>query len=144
MLKTVYGLSKDEYKKRTKTSENQTAIKGILNLADIEICNDDSELFRYLFALDFEMIKIVQTVVYIGRDYIWNQQAEWNEMREDGMEVEPLSFPVNNPDEVLYEWMNYLGEGNKWISKEVEAEVIYDKSGCLHKYLERAFTILGI
>lgn len=144
VLKTVYGLSKDEYKKRTKTSENQTDIKGILSLADIEICNDDSELFRYLFALDFEMIKIVQTVVYIGRDYIWNQQAEWNEMREDGMEVEPLSFPVNNPDEVLYEWMNYLGEGNKWISKEVEAEVIYNKSGCLHKYLERAFTILGI
>lgn len=55
-----------------------------------------------------------------------------------------ISFPVPNPDFVLYEWLRDLEECKGWKSKRIEAEQVYQKKSSLHIYLERAFRILGI
>lgn len=63
---------------------------------------------------------------------------------EEDFSRNTISFPVPNPDFVLYEWLRDLEECKGWKSKRIEAEQVYQKKSSLHIYLERAFRILGI
>ena len=66
------------------------------------------------------------------------------EYDEEDFSRNTISFPVPNPDFVLYEWLRDLEECKGWKSKRIEAEQVYQKKSSLHIYLERAFRILGI
>ena len=87
--------------------------------------------------------------MYIGRDYETMLQTECDdeydeEYDEEDFSRNTISFPVPNPDFVLYEWLRDLEECKGWKSKRIEAEQVYQKKSSLHIYLERAFRILGI
>ena len=108
-----------------------------------------SDLLNYLLSLNFEKLKVVQTVMYIGRDYDTTLQTEYDEeydgeYDEEDFSRNTISLPVPNPDLVLYEWLRDLGECKGWKSKRIEAEQVYQKKLSLHIYLNRAFRILGI
>ena len=53
-------------------------------------------------------------------------------------------YPVENPDMVLYEWMNSLDEARGWQSKFIEADTVYQKRGLLYQYMAKGLEILGI
>lgn len=141
VFQLVYNLAAEERKKKVQINRTDMGVVRLSEIVEIDIGNDyaKSELLNYLRILDFERIKAVQTIMYIGRDYISEFMAE-----NDGNGVESLSFPVKNPDSVFFEWMNYLAESMEWKSKDVEAYHIYEKVGMLCNYLEMAFTILDI
>ena len=85
----------EERKKKVQINRTDMGVVRLSEIVEIDIGNDyaKSELLNYLRILDFERIKAVQTIMYIGRDYISEFMAE-----NDGNGVESLSFPVKNPD----------------------------------------------
>lgn len=134
ILKTVYRLAVEEYRRKHERRKQ-------------------SDLLSYLLSLNFENLKVVQTVMYIGRDYETMLQTENDdeydgeydeEYDEEDFSRNTISLPVPNPDFVLYEWLRDLGECIGWKSKRIETEQVYQKKLRLHIYLERAFRILGI
>lgn len=150
ILKTVYRLAVDEYQKGLEGRRERTCNHGIYDLMSLDLESltekrKQSDLLSYLLSLNFENLKVVQTVMYIGRDYETMLQTECDdEYDEEYMSRCTISLPVQNPDLVLYEWLRYLGECKGWKSKQIEAGQIYEKKSVLYKYLERAFRILGI
>lgn len=154
ILKTVYRLAVDEYQKDLEGRRERTCNHGIYDLMslDLELLTEErkqSDLLSYLLSLNFENLKVVQTVMYIGRDYETMLQTECDdeydgEYDEEDFSRNTISFPVPNPDFVLYEWLRDLEECKGWKSKRIEAEQVYQKKLSLHIYLERAFRILGI
>lgn len=98
-------------------------LQNVYKLAcEYELFKDDIKLSKYLNALTFDEIKMVQTVMYIGRDHSSNLKC-------------------GNPDAVITDYMNQL---ENWGSREEEIGVINEKREQLKTYLQRAFTILGI
>ena len=97
-----------------------------------------------------DVIKIIQTVMYIGREYRNEKEIEeCNECSEYEEYIEPsekksISLKVDDPDLLLSVWMEDLTWAKGWEAKDIEIEQIYSKRLCVHKYLKRAFEILGI
>lgn len=93
------------------------------------------------------IIKIVQTVMYIGRDYSYERDIQrfyQESEEEDNCVSERISLKVNDPDFLLPVWMEDLTWVKGWETKDIEIEQIYSKDLCLYKYFQRAFEILGI
>ena len=159
-LAVVYTQAEDyinaveEYKKEYERSREGTGKHRVVDLMSLDLKlfveeRKQSELLSYLLSLNFESLKVVQTVMYIGRDYETMIQTEFDdeydgEYDEEDFRRNTISLPVPNPDFVLYEWLRDLGECKGWQSKRIEAEQIYQKKLSLHTYLNRAFRILGI
>lgn len=79
-----------------------------------------SDLKYYLLSLDYDLIKILQTIMYIGRDNDYSQ-------------LEPISR-VNKVNEQLEDTRN---------GKEIEIQGMLDKEP-LYKYLKKGFKRLQI
>ena len=150
ILKTVYRLAVEEYQNKYERSRERTGEYRVVDLMSLDLKSfaeerKQSELLSYLLSLNFENLKVVQTVMYIGRDYETMLQTEFDEeYDEEEFSRNTISLPVPDPDFVLYEWLRDLGECKGWKSKRIEADQVYQKKLSLYKYLERAFRILGI
>ena len=153
ILKTVYGLAVEEYqmdneRSRSEHGDNRIIDLMSLNLEELRERRRQSNLLNYLHSLDFQDLKIVQTVMYLGRDYNIPDYQEYSYDEYDEYEGECRRqiprFPVSNPDLVLREWLQDFDEMKGWKTKEIEAEQIYQKNSMLPEYLQRAFDILGI
>ena len=148
ILLTIYHLAEKEKTKSDSTSAIVHA--GSISLDEIVESRRKSDLLQYMHGLDMDMIKVIQTVMYIGRDYEYPEytEEEWDYYiekidEEPGYIIPEKKIRVNNPDEVLFTWMHDLKMTTEWKEKDIEINQIYQK-GPLAKYMRRAFDILGI
>lgn len=81
------------------------------------------KLEAYLSSLDFETIKVIQTIMYLGRDKDYKN--------------------IVNPEERYKRERESLDQGKGWASKEIEIDQIVGKVP-LDKYLSDGFKILEI
>lgn len=144
ILKKVHQLAVIRHKQEIKNSREDNPNDSVIDLADIRERRDESELLQFLLDQDMETIKIIQTVMYIGRDYIQEteeeniKRMEWNyEYPESPREAPDLQSP--DPEKLLNDWLSDFRGQDKYI----EANQVYEKLP-LDEYLERAFIILGI
>ena len=86
-----------------------------------QIVGEHDSVNDYLMNTSYDTVKIVQTVMYIGRDYQENT-------------------PVNDGDALIDTWMK---KEHDWKSQSIEVSQIAEKMP-LDEYLNRAFIILGI
>ncbi|WP_346962254.1 hypothetical protein [Clostridium sp.] len=84
--------------------------------------NDNNNLEDYLLELEFEAVKVIQTIMYIGRD---------------------RDYPENSNPQDIYRYNREGLDGQKWNSKEVEVSQIVSKAP-LYGYLRDGFKILQI
>ena len=93
-------------------------LKEVLKLAS----NHNQGLREYLLGLDFEIVKLVQTIMYIGRD---------------------KDYPENStPEQISGYNRSYLDEQG-WKSKDIEVSQIVGKAP-LYDYLKEGFKVLEI
>lgn len=145
ILRTVYELSLDEYKNERKDNETWEKEIKTIDIYEPYRKRQKSDLYQYMNSLDMNAIKIIQTVMYIGRDYSFeNSEYYYDEFDESVVEQKGEKLPVVNPDFVLTAWLKDLSNGKGWKEKRIEIEQIYSKRLRLHEYLKRAFEILGI
>lgn len=151
ILQTVYHLALAAYEEERQRAKKQKRDEmGIIKAFDDFDLDEyyeerrQSELLNYLIGRDFDEIKAIETVMYIGRDYDENLRAEYEEAYNDSYSNLERHYPVENPDAVLYEWMNFFDASKGWNSKATEADMIYGKKLKLYRYLEDAFNILGV
>ena len=147
ILKNVYRLSIDEYKNQRKVAKDWTYIVEHFDIHEPYRTRQASALYQYMNCLDMNVIKIIQTVIYIGRDYRNENEIEEcceNFEYEEASENKSIKLKVDDPDLLLYAWIKDLIWAEGWKAKDVEIEQIYSKSLNLHIYLKRAFEILGI
>ncbi len=90
------------------------------------VYNEHDPVKDYLMNVDFDTVKIIQTVMYIGRDY-------------NGNGTVPVE-PVDDGDNLIDTWMR---KDSDWKFQSIEVSQIAEKMP-LGEYLTRAFTILGI
>ncbi len=153
VLKTVYRLSMDEYRNQRETEKSWADMLEHFDIHEPCRKGQASDLYQYMKGLDMDVIKIIQTVMYIGRDYSYKRDIERDigecehdeyEDYEENTEKKRTSLRVNDPDFLVSVWMDDLTWAKGWEAKNIEIEQIYSKRLCLHKYLKRAFEILGI
>lgn len=148
ILWTVYRLA--EIEKDEWSIEKSTTHVGRIDLSAIRDKRERSELLQYMRGLDMRAIKVIQTVMYIGRDYRYSYYCDdagddWLEGGKDKSfhHNTDKKIVVDNPDEVLLAWMNDLKNEGDWKEKNIEINQIYEK-GPLSIYMKRAFEILGL
>lgn len=158
VLITVYQLSvktRNEYLEKFDSKEVEPVVL-LLNFSDIG--SDDyfewersNPLFVYLNSLDDDQVKVIQTVMYIGRDHQPPEPTEaeveeyYERKAEDPCyEVPKISLRVSDPDKFLSETISLLWQGKNWTNKFIEIRTIMEKLMMLPKYFSRAFEILGI
>ena len=145
VLKKVYDLAKvrsNEYFKGSNDIE-------FINLLYVEDdYNDTSGLLQYLQSLDEEAIKVIQSVMYMGREHETETEDEYNirmlhihDYPNDKIAPPPLTS--DDPEELLQKWIHNTSAGARWHGLNIEINQIYEKMP-LDIYLERAFSILGI
>lgn len=129
---------------------------GVIDLSDIETGDyfekrRQSDLFRFLNTLNEEQVKVVQAVMYIGRDYRGSEPTEeelekyYERKAEDPyFELPEPSLRVANPDAHLSETIEELGQGKGWQDKSIEIDIIMEKLMKLPDYLWRGFQVLGL
>lgn len=161
ILKTVYRLAVDDYnaeRARNHQQNLQRSSMGITylfdyldleeiqdNLEEIQDARKQSKLFNYLLGRDYDELQAIETTMYIGREYEANLISESECLfDEEGRCNLAFRYPVENPDMVLYEWMNSLDEARGWQSKFIEANTVYQKRGLLYQYMAKGLEILGI
>ena len=150
ILKTVYRLSLDEYRNHREAENSWADMLENFDIHEPYRTRQASDLYQYMNGLDMGVIKIIQTVMYIGREYRNEKEieecyegSEYEEYVEPS-EKKSISLKVDDPDFLLSVWMEDLTWARGWEAKDIEIEQIYSKRLCLHKYLKRAFEILGI
>lgn len=124
MLKQVYFLAK-ERAEEINSGENQTFSLSNLESFLEELSTPEpkkEQLINYLESLSFEDIKVIQTVMYLGRD-------------EDYEEHETYQQRYQN-------FRNYL-DSRGWNTKSIEINQIVQKAP-LDRYLLNGFRILNI
>lgn len=152
VLKTVLRLAAIRHQEVVREEQ-----KGIIDFRKVNIDLDEivrkrqeSELFEYMNSMNMNTIKVIQTAMYLGRNYqlpdIPDEQME--EYLEIMVENPDFVIPcpsrrVNNPEEVFLEWLDDLSFQKGWKSKAIEINQIYEKVP-LDEYLQAAFEILGI
>ncbi len=124
VLKKVYLLANDR-----RIEEESTYIEGvkvcdshIIDIENLRYSEKEQKLFDFLNNLDFESVKIIQTIMYIGRDNDYNKTDSY---------------------EIRYEKYRKSLDINGWNDKEIEVSQIVQKLP-LDKYLKSGFDILGI
>ncbi len=124
VLNKVYVLANER-----RIEEESTYVDGIKvdNLDSLDIENlgyskKEQELFNFLNSLDFESVKIIQTIMYIGRDHDYDKTDSY---------------------EARYEDYRKSLDSNGWNDKEIEVSQIVQKVP-LDIYLKDGFDILGI
>ena len=130
--------------------------ENFVDLSDIEpedIIEDleSRKTFQFLRTLDEDQIKVVQTVMYIGRDYEVpamsdEEQEEFFERKAEDPYYERPKQPlkVANPNAYLTEEIKALGRTKGWESRSIEINIIEEKLMLLPDYLWRGFKILGL
>lgn len=93
-------------------------LKEVLKLAR----NNNQGLEEYLLGLDFEIVKVVQTIMYIGRD---------------------RDYPENSTPEEIYHYNRVGLDNQRWSTKDIEVSQIVSKAP-LYDYLRTGFRILEI
>lgn len=140
----VRQLSKERFLSSKDTSDGCTI--GSINLNGIINQRNSDSLLQFLLSLEFDTIKVIQTIMYIGRDYesdankIDSNDIQSSDEEKVRYDIE-LAEPINNPNEVFNEYYESLSDN--WKSKETEVEQIYSKVP-LYKYLSRAILLLGL
>ena len=124
VLNKVYFLANER-----RIEEESTCVDGIKvdNLDSLDIENlgyskKEQELFNFLNSLDLESVKIIQTIMYIGRDHDYDKTDSY---------------------ETIYEEYRKSLDSNGWNDKEIEVSQIVQKVP-LDIYLKDGFDILGI
>ena len=108
VLKTVYHLSMNNYSKHSTIDE----WNDIITQFDIDKprkMRDESNLYQYLKRLDMETIKLIQTVMYIGRDYTYEGDIEGYYSDYDDekpIQKKSISLKVDAPDSVFSTWFH--------------------------------------
>lgn len=150
ILSTVYRLAQEEKQKNCRVSKESFIDLWDIDLDEIVNRRERSNLLQYMRSLNMDQIKVIQTVMYMGRDYEYPSYSEeeweelWIRMSEDPEYVLPeKKVKVDNPDELLLSWMDYLDFSKGWTDKDIEIDQIYQKAP-LAQYLNRAFDILGL
>lgn len=122
--------------------------KPFINVSEIKEHRDNSGLLQYLLAQDMESVKFIQTVMYIGRDYRYESEDEYNIRMELNYEdpdnlIEAPLLRSRGPEKLLSDWLANSSGVSEWKDKYVEVGQIYQKVP-LDQYLDRAFMILGL
>lgn len=123
---------------------------GKIDLSEIAEKNHNDPLFQYLDSLDYDTVKIVETIMYIGRDYyIYDEQEteENNEQSDNEADVvysiDHKDEPVENPKELFLKFYNDLSSRWPEDGKINEIHQITSKTP-LYNYLKRGIVLLGI
>ena len=107
---------------------------------------DEDELLSYLYSLNFDQIKMILTLMYIGRDLRIEPNDEYYQQLEnydgDGVLAEWNPYPVHNPNTLVKLWLAEFEE-TFGTNKSHWVEQIQQKSP-LGQYLKQAFQKLGI
>lgn len=158
VLITVHQLSVktyNEYLEKFASRKGESAV-SLMDLSDIESngyfeWRHSCPLFAYLDSLDDDQVKVIQTVMYIGRDYKHPDptEAEIEEYCERKAEDPYYETPerplrVADPDRFLSEEVSLLWNAKRWTDKSIEINTIMEKLMMLPKYFSRALEILGI
>lgn len=124
VLNKVYVLANER-----RIEEESTYVDGIkvddldsLDIENLGYSKKEQELFNFLNSLDFESVKIIQTIMYIGRDHDYDKTDSY---------------------EARYEDYRKSLDSNGWNNKEIEVSQIVQKVP-LDIYLKDGFDILGI
>ena len=148
-LVNYYDVLLATYKLATKRAEEKRSYSNELWEIDLEAIRErreNDELLKFLYNLNMDQIKIIGTMMYIGRDFVLEPSEEFYTELEnyDGEGERPVwnPYPVNNPDNVVLEWLSDLEEtfGEEkydWV------EQIHQKIP-LNRYLHNAFYRMGI
>ena len=147
VLKTVYRLSEDEYRTNIEANQGWGDMLKHIDIYAPARMRKMSNLYQYMKGLDMDVIKIIQTVMYIGRDYSYEKDIERYYAsceNAESSEVKNISLKVDDPELLLAVWMEDLTWVKGWKGKSIEIEQIYSKILRLPEYLKRAFEILGI
>lgn len=125
ILKKAYRLARERSLFYQKYCNNENKV-GHIDMADVEDGDEiykkkEDELFNYLNELDYNVVKIIQTIMYLGRDKEY--------FKED-------------PPELIYKKLEKDLE-QSWNDKEVEVYQIFQKMP-LDRYLKDGFEILKI
>lgn len=158
VLITVHQLSLKTYNEYLEKFESQEA-EAVVSLSDLSDSGFDdylewersNPLFVYLNSLDDDQVKVIQTVMYIGRDYHLPEPTEeeieeyYERKAEDPYyEAPERSLRVADPDKFLSEEVSLLWKGKSWTDKSIEIDIIMEKMMMLPKYFSRALEVLGI
>lgn len=95
-----------------------------INIEDISRDYLNSKIVSFLSEQDLDSIKVLQAVMYIGRDYINSDEKK-------------------NRNEILNDFIDDLSTGIGWEDKEIGISTLYDK-GQLCAYLLDGFNKLDI
>lgn len=154
ILKTVYRLSVEECRKSRQANANWKDFIENVNISEIHEEIQASELYQYMQRLDMDIIKMIQTVMYIGLDYHPERTSEQDmehyyeayeyEEYTQMQEAEDVGLQVEDPEWLYWSWMEDLIWQEGYDAKDIEIDQIYSKLECLPKYMKRAFKILGI
>ena len=100
---------------------------SFIDITEVPDCPEaeekEAELRDYLGTLDFELIKDIQTVMYLGRDRDYDKNESF--------------------DERFASERKHM-DANGWSEREVEIEIIIEKTGLLSEYLRKGMEILGV
>jgi len=119
-----------------------------IKLSDVEEIKDSSGLLEYLMSQDMDTIKVIQTVMYLGRDYEPETEEEYCDRKDhnyvypDDIIPDP-ELQSDDPEKLLKTWFDFSEGVAGFKYKHAEVEQIYHKLP-LDEYLERAFIILRI
>lgn len=138
------------------SEEKTNSSCGLVDISQVGLANyfekrQQSELFCFLNSLDDEQIKVVQAVMYIGRDHEVpmpsdEELEEYYERKAEDpyYEMPRPSLRVENPDSYLSETIALLGKGKGWEDKFIEINIIMEKLMKLPTYISRGLEILGV
>jgi len=151
VLRTVYKLAVIRNQEDLKHHEEDYPDgQDLIDLGDIiKEHNNTSGLLQFLWKQDMETVKVIQTVMYIGREYTTSETEEEEfkrtERNSENPENEIAAPPLRakDPERVLREWLADSSGVSEWKDKHLEVDQIYYKMP-LDLYLERAFLILDI
>ena len=136
----------NEYKEYRESHEAEVD----LNIDEMLNLREQSELCRFLNEQDMQTIRTIQTVMYIGRDYMPETEDEAYERMERRFEdpensdqYEPAKLESDNPEKLFLDVLAASSGVSEWKDKSIEIDQI-DQKMPLDSYLERAFIILGI
>ena len=145
VLRKVHSLASE------KVAKNHSVSIGDVDLNAILGEREKSELLKYLNTLDIKTVRVIEAVMYIGRDYSTLDDPNIREMVENANDEPdfgeigniPYAAPVQNPDKLVNDTLVQLNNSANFSNKDISINQIYQKSP-LRDYLERAFIILGM
>ncbi len=154
-VRELAQIARSDYlaKQKESSPDSDTSVMDMSLIEDADYYEErrNSPLFRFLNELSDEQVKVVQTVMYIGRDHEVpapsDEEMEMYFVRKADDPYYELPKPqlrVDNPDEYLSEMIALFGKSKGWKDKSIEINTIMEKLMKLSDYLSRGFKILGV